>query len=44
MSDELIDLEVAGLVICDETGKLSSALDATESAALPHTTGNELEC
>ena len=43
MGDELIDLEVAALVIRDEAGKLAAALDTTECAAFPYTTGDELE-
>jgi hypothetical protein len=44
VSDELIDLQLAGHVIINEVGKLGAALDATESAALPHTTSDKLEC
>lgn len=44
MRDELVDLEVAVHVVVDEAGKLSAALDAAKGAALPDTTGNELEC
>ena len=43
MGDELIDLEVAVHVIRDETGKLCTALDTTESASFPDTAGDELE-
>lgn len=44
MSDELVDLELAVLVVLDEVGQLGATLDAAEGAALPHTTGDELEC
>lgn len=43
MRDELVDLEVAIHVVGDETGELGAALDAAEGAALPHTSGDELE-
>ena len=42
--DELVHLQPALEVIAHETGQLRATLDATEGAALPHTTGNELEC
>jgi len=44
VGDELVNLELAIQVVLDETGKLGSALNTTESAALPHTTCNKLEC
>lgn len=44
MGDELVDLEVALQVVGDEVVHLRATLDTTESASLPHTTGNELEC
>lgn len=42
--DELVDLELALHVVVDEVGQLRAALDAAEGAALPHATGDELEC
>jgi len=42
--DELVDLELAGHVIVDQVGKLSTALDTTKGAAFPYTAGDELEC
>jgi hypothetical protein len=44
VGNELVDLELAGLVIGYEVWELRAALDATESATLPDTTGDELEC
>ena len=44
VGDELIDLKLAGHVVVNKVRKLSTALDAAESAALPHTAGDELEC
>jgi len=44
VSDELVDLEFAGHVVVDETGKLRATLDTAEGAALPSATGDELEC
>lgn len=44
VSDELVDLELAIEVVLDEVGKLSAALDTAESATLPYTAGDELEC
>lgn len=44
VGNELIDLELAGHVVVDKVGKLGAALDTTESAALPDTASNELEC
>lgn len=44
MGDELVDLEVALHVVGDKTGKLGAALDTAESATLPDTAGDELEC
>lgn len=44
VGDELVNLELAGHVVVDEVGELRAALDTTESAALPHTAGDELEC
>jgi hypothetical protein len=43
VGDELVDLELAVHVVVDEVGKLSAALDTTESTSLPDTTGDELE-
>jgi len=42
--DELVDLELALQVVVDEVGQLSATLDTAEGAALPYTTGDELEC
>jgi hypothetical protein len=44
VGDELVDLQLAGHVVVDEVGELRAALDAAESAALPHAAGDELEC
>lgn len=44
MGDELINLELTLHVVVDQVRELGAALDTTESASLPHTTGNELEC
>ncbi len=44
VGDELVDLQLAGHVVVDQVGQLSAALDAAESAALPHAAGDELEC
>lgn len=44
VGDELVNLQLAGHVVVDQVGKLSAALDTAESAALPHTAGDELEC
>ena len=44
VGDELVDLQLAGHVVVDKVGKLGAALDTTESAALPDTASNELEC
>lgn len=44
VSDELVDLELAGHVVVDEVGELSATLDTTKGATLPHTSGDELEC
>jgi len=44
VSDELVDLQLALHVVVDEIGQLGAALDAAESAALPHTAGDQLEC
>lgn len=43
MGDELVDLKFALQVVVDKVGQLGAALDATEGASLPHTTGDELE-
>ena len=43
MGDELVNLEVAIHVVGDEAGQLGAALDTTEGAALPYTSGDELE-
>lgn len=43
VGDELVHLELACHVVVDEIGKLSTALDATKGATLPHTPGDELE-
>lgn len=42
--DEFVHLELAGQIIINEVWELGTAFDATEGAALPHTTGNQLEC
>lgn len=42
--DELVDLELAVEIVVDEIGQLAAALDASECAALPDATGDELEC
>jgi hypothetical protein len=44
VGDELVNLEVAIHVVGDKAGKLSAALDTAESATLPDTAGDELEC
>jgi hypothetical protein len=44
VGDELVDLQLAGHVVVDKIGELRAALDAAESAALPYTAGDELEC
>lgn len=44
VSDELINLELAGHVIVDKVGQLTAALDATKGATLPYTTSDKLEC
>lgn len=44
MGNELVDLEFAAQIVVDQVGELGAALDASESAALPYTAGNELEC
>ena len=44
VGDEFVDLEGTLLVVGHEVAHLGAALDATESAALPHTAGDELEC
>lgn len=44
VGDKLVNLELAGHVVVDEVGELRAALDTTESAALPHATGDKLEC
>lgn len=44
VSNELVDLESALEVVGNQAGKLGSALNTTESATLPYTTGDELEC
>ena len=43
MCDELINLKLPVQVVIDEIGELSAAFDAAKSAALPHTTSDELE-
>lgn len=43
VSNELVDLELAGHVVIDETGELSAAFDASEGAAFPAASGDELE-
>jgi len=43
MSDELIDLQLAGHVVVDQTRQLGAALDAAERAAFPTAAGDELE-
>ena len=44
VGDELVNLQLAGHVVVNQVGKLSAALDTTESAALPDAAGDELEC
>jgi len=44
VSDELVDLELAVHVVVNKVGQLSAALDTSESATLPDTASNELEC
>ena len=44
MRDELVDLELAGLVVRNQVWQLRAALDAAESAAFPDAAGDELEC
>ena len=44
MRNELIDLQYTLLVVGDQIVHLRATLDATESAALPDTTSDELEC
>lgn len=44
MRDELVDLQLAVLVVLDELAHLRAALDAAEGTALPHAAGDELEC
>lgn len=44
VGDELVHLELAVEVVVHQTGQLRATLDATESTALPHTAGNQLEC
>lgn len=44
VSDELVDLERAVLVVGDEAVHLRATLDTTESASPPHTTSDKLEC
>lgn len=43
MRDELVNLELAILVVGDEIGELSAAFDTTEGAAFPASAGDELE-
>lgn len=44
VGDELINLELAVHVVVDQAAHLAAALDTTEGTALPHASGNELEC
>lgn len=44
VGDELVHLELAVEVVIHQTGQLGATLDTTESTALPHTAGNQLEC
>ena len=44
VGDELVDLELAAHVVVDKAAHLAAALDTTESAPLPYTSGDELEC
>lgn len=43
MRDELIDLELAVLIIRNELAHLRATLDTAESAAFPHTACDKLE-
>ena len=42
--DELVDLQLARHVIAHQVRQLATAFDTAESAALPLTAGDELEC
>lgn len=42
--DKLINLESSRQVVADKPGQLCASLDATESATLPDTTSDKLEC
>lgn len=44
VGDEFVNLELAVKVVLDEAGELAAALDAAKRAALPHATGDQLEC
>lgn len=44
VGDELVHLELAVQVVVHETGQLGATLDTTKGTALPHTTGDQLEC
>lgn len=43
VGDELVDLEFTVQVVLDKARQLGAALDASEGASLPHTTGDKLE-
>lgn len=44
VGDELVHLQLTVHVVVHEVGKLGAALNAAESAALPHAAGDKLEC
>lgn len=44
MGNELVDFELAVLVVFNELTHLGAALDASKCTTLPYAAGNELEC
>lgn len=44
MGDEFVDHQLAAQVVVHQVWELAAALDAAECAALPHTSGDQLEC
>ena len=44
VGDELVDHQLAAEVVVHQAWQLAAALDAAECAALPHTSGDQLEC
>lgn len=44
MGDELVDHQLAAQIVVHQVWELAAALDAAERAALPHTSGDQLEC